>query len=88
MIICYYTKNGKITDCHTGREKSYVDLLALAKEYNEKNSKSKVHIRVVEDNSLTAYLMENLEKQRKANEEVINDVQRALSDIEDMLDDI
>lgn len=61
MIIVYYTKNGKVIKCHTGKGKSYVDLLEMADNYN-KNNKDKAHIRVVDDNSLEAYLMRNFEK--------------------------
>lgn len=88
MIIVYYTKNGKVTNCHTGRGKSYVDLLALADGFNKKSTETKVHIRVVDDNSLEAHLMERLEIRRKANKEVINKIKEALDSIEDVLDDI
>ena len=50
MIIVYYTKNGKIIKHHTGKGKSYVELLAMADNYNKSNE-DKAHIRVVDDNS-------------------------------------
>lgn len=84
MVICYYTKNGKIVDCHTGRGKSYVELLALAEVFNKEGTEPKLHIRVVDDNSLTAYLMGKCE----ANKDVINDIKHVLSNVEDMLNDI
>lgn len=81
MIIVYYTKNGKVIKCHTGKGKSYVELLAMADNYNKSNE-DKARIRVVDDNSLEAYLMESLEKKRKAVTEII----QALDEVEDMLE--
>lgn len=79
MIICYFTKNGEITECYTSR-KSYVELLAMADNYNKSNE-DKAHIRVVDDNSLEAYLMKSFEEKREAVTKII----QALDGVEDML---
>ena len=83
MIIVYYTKNGEIIKCHTGKGKSYVELLAIVDNYNKYNE-DKAHIRVVDDNSLEAYLMRSFEKKHKAVTEII----QALDEVEDMLENM
>ena len=83
MIIVYYTKNGEVIKCHTGKGKSYFDLLEMADNYNKYNE-DKAHIRLVDDNSLEAYLMESFEKKRKAVTEII----QALNKVEDKLDNM
>ena len=87
MIICYYTENEKITYCHDGGGKTYEELKALSDEWNSKETK-KVHIVEVEDNSLTAYLFTKLNEKRKCDKEKIYDIQRVLSDLDDMIRDL
>ena len=83
MIIVYYTKNEEVIKCHTGKGKSYVELLAIADNYNN-NNEDKAHIRVVDDNSLEAYLMRSFEKKREALTKII----QALDKVEDMLENM
>ena len=87
MVICYYTENDKITFCHDGGGKTQEEMKALVDEFNSKGTKT-VHIVEVEDNSLTAYLFAKYNEQRKYEKERIYDIQRVLSDVDDMIGDL
>lgn len=85
MIICYYTKNGKITHCHTGKDKSYDELKSMADEWNNKEKTNKVHIVEVEDSSLTAFLMMKISEQKTYSDESISEIRNTLNELDDMI---
>lgn len=88
MIICYYSDNGKIYQCHTVEDKTYEECLSIEKEYNLTNRNKKVKVLNVEDNSVLAFLMKKYKEKQKYDSEVIYDIKRTISELEDMIDDL
>lgn len=86
MIICYYTKeNGKIYNCHTNNGKSYDELKTMSDDFNIKSKTSKVHIVEVEDDGLTAYLMERFLERKKYSNESLSEIRNTLNELDDMI---
>lgn len=85
MIICYYTENGKIYNCHTNRDKPYDELKSMADEWNSTEKTNKVHIVEVSDDSLTAYLMTKVIERKTYDDESISEIRNTLDELDNMI---
>ena len=59
--LVYYVQDGKVVDCCIADDISYSSLLTYVNQYNKKlNSSRKMLIRLIPENSLEGYLIEQL----------------------------
>ena len=90
-IVCY-KENGKIIDCNTANHIPIGELKDLALKYNKNETNvsknRRVEIKIVDEDSLEAYLIKNLEAKRKVDKECIQEMQRVLSELDDMIDSL